>query len=116
MYGLCEAAGYELGMARALWQVGCCASDQGHWAQAEGPLRQSLALLEAEQGPDHLDLACVCNGAHCHTLARRDLPLILMHACGVGQRKVIAAAPARTGCCMLGMRWNSGRKDGGLHL
>lgn len=66
--GLCEAAGYQLGAAQALWQVGCCASDEAQWAEAETPLRQSLALLEAEQGPDHLDLACVCNSAHCcHT-------------------------------------------------
>jgi hypothetical protein len=60
--GLCEAAGYELGRVRALWQVGCCASDEAAWAEAEAPLRRSLALLEAEQGPNHLDLACVCNG------------------------------------------------------
>ena len=63
MQGLAEAAGYMLGVGQALWQVGCALSDQGLWAEAEAPLRRSLALLEAQLHPDHPDLACVCNGA-----------------------------------------------------
>jgi len=62
---LAEAAGYILGVGQALWQVGCALSDQGFWAEAEAPLRRSLAILEAEQHPDHLDLGRVCNGAPC---------------------------------------------------
>ncbi|EIE24021.1 hypothetical protein COCSUDRAFT_47104 [Coccomyxa subellipsoidea C-169] len=64
--GLAEAAGYALGAGQAQWQVGCALSDQGLWAEAEQPLRQSLALLESQLHPDHPDLACVCNGVPCY--------------------------------------------------
>ncbi len=66
--GLAEAAGYALGGGQAQWQVGCALSDQGLWAEAEQPLRQSLALLESQLHPDHPDLACVCNGSPCYLL------------------------------------------------
>lgn len=59
---LAEAAGHQLGVAQALWQVGCALSDQCCWHEAEMPLHRSLALLEAEQHCDHMDLARVCNG------------------------------------------------------
>ncbi len=63
---LAEAAGYMLGVGQVLWQVGCALSDQGLWAEAEAPLRRSLQVLESQLCSDHLDLACVCNGAPSH--------------------------------------------------
>ena len=85
MQGLAEAAGYMLGVGQALWQVGCARSDQGLWAEAEAPLRRSLALLEAQLHPDHLDLACVCNGARlcCYQTVCAITHMLAHHCFGV---------------------------------
>jgi hypothetical protein len=60
--GLAEAAGYKLGVAQAMLQVGCALSDQGCWREAELPLQTSLDLLQADQNCNHMDVARACNG------------------------------------------------------
>ena len=55
-------AGDKVAEGRALWQLGSVLSDQGQYKDAEGPLREALAILEAELGESHLDVARACNG------------------------------------------------------
>ena len=54
--------GDKVAQGRALWQLGSVLGDQGQFKNAEVPLRDALALLEAELGSDHLDIAKACNG------------------------------------------------------
>lgn len=56
-----KAAGDSLAESRALWQTGAALTEAGSWREAEPPLTQSLALLEAAVGSFHLDIARVCN-------------------------------------------------------
>ena len=51
----------QVSKGRALWQLGASLTDGGSWREAEPPLTEALALLEAEHGPFHLDIARVCN-------------------------------------------------------
>jgi hypothetical protein len=41
--------------------MGAALTEAGSWREAEPPLTQSLALLEANFGSFHLDIARVCN-------------------------------------------------------
>ena len=52
----------RVAQGRALWQLGSVLGDQGQFKNAEVPLRDALAILEAELGSDHLDIAKACNG------------------------------------------------------
>ena len=56
-----KAAGDSLAESRALWQTGAALTEAGSWREAQPPLTQSLALLEAIVGSFHLDIARVCN-------------------------------------------------------
>lgn len=56
-----KATSDQISEGRALWQLGASLTDAGSWREAEPPLTEALALLEAEHGPFHLDIARVCN-------------------------------------------------------
>lgn len=56
-----RALGEHAAEGRALWQAGATLTEAGHWRDAEPPLTQSLAILEAELGAASLDIARVCN-------------------------------------------------------
>lgn len=66
VHALCERGDHALGAAQAEYQLGCALSDQERWREAEPVLGRSLAALEAQRGPDHLDLALACNGTPRH--------------------------------------------------
>ena len=59
---MAEDAGDRVAQGRSLWQLGSALSDQGHFKDAEVPLREALTVLEGELGGDHLDIAKACNG------------------------------------------------------
>ena len=63
VYQMAEDAGDRVAQGRSLWQLGSALSDQGHFKDAEVPLREALTVLEGELGGDHLDIAKACNGA-----------------------------------------------------
>ncbi len=62
VYQMAEDAGDRVAQGRSLWQLGSALSDQGHFKDAEVPLREALTVLEGELGGDHLDIAKACNG------------------------------------------------------
>eukprot|EP00891_Asterochloris_glomerata_P006867 jgi/Astpho2/6867/Aster-06539 len=62
VYQMAENAGDRVAQGRSLWQLGSALSDQGHFKDAEVPLREALTVLEGELGGDHLDIAKACNG------------------------------------------------------
>ncbi|KAK9813267.1 hypothetical protein WJX72_011692 [[Myrmecia] bisecta] len=62
LYKMALEAEDRVAQARALWQIGTALSEQGKFKDAEGPLEESVQMLEEELGPDHLDLAKACTG------------------------------------------------------